>query len=205
MSEKGTNITTIRKRESRARHTELHQRATFITEYIRVKYEHAYEEADSFYRKLAEQCPLKRKLTTAPEFQVWKSKIIKSNAAITDMAPISSSTTTTELCDATPADVSSTTTTELYNAIPVDVSLNIPLMNPVDVQETRDMVMFQDIYPSITEEINPKIINQVIREIEETAPDFFDEYDQEMNSIIQDEINASLSMADPLEQELLYY
>ena len=205
MSENSSSRTAVRKRESRARHTERHHRLTFIAEYTMRKYRHVYEEADSFYRKLVKQYPVKRKLTTAPEFKVWEAEIKKTNSATTElradttfeMAPISNSTTTElrAVTTATPVDFSLTD----------NVQLNIPLMNPSDVQETRDTLIFQDIYPSLVEEINPEIFNQIVSEIEETDPDFFDYYDQDMNNIIQDEINNSLSQADPLEKELLNY
>ena len=191
-----------KKRESRSKHSELHKRSTFIVHYLQMKYESIYEEANNFYCELVNQYPIKRKLTTAPEYKVWEKETKRAKASTTDMA----SSSTTELCD------TSTTTTERCNVLTtttgdastsVDPCLNIQLMNKDEVQETRDTIMFQDIFPSITEEINPEIIDQIIQEIHETVPDFFDMDD--MNGMIQDEINVDLINPDPLEQELLYY
>ena len=192
MAEISSSKAAIRKRQSRVKQAEVHRRASFISEYIRVKYGQIYEEADSFYYKLARQYPLKRKLSTAPEYIVWKTDVEKLNAA---------TTATTELPDVEKLNAAITATTELRD---VDASLNISLMSPADVQETRDIQMFQDIYPSITKEINPEIINQVIREIQETVPDFFDEYEN-MDDMLNEEINNSLKELSPLEQELLKY
>ena len=192
----------IRKRQSRARHTEIHKRSTFIAEYIHVKYRHIYEEANGFYSKLAKKYPLKRKLTTSNEYKVWKSEIKNTDSATTP---------TTELLHHTTFETASTTnptttTPEPCTATaPMDISLNIPLMNQTDVQETRDTLVFQDIYPSLMEEINTEIFNQIVHEIEEEDPDFFDDHDEDMNAFIQDEINISLNYADPIEKELLNY
>ena len=198
----------IRKRQSRVKQAEVHRRASFISEYIRVKYGQIYEEADSFYYKLVRQYPLKRKLSTAPEYIVWKTDVEKLNAATTattelpDVEKLNAATTaTTELPDVEKLNTAITATTELHD---VDATLNIPLMSPTDVQETRDIQIFQDIYPSITKEINPEIINQVIREIHETVPDFFDQY-EDMDDMLNEEINNSLGELSPLEQELLKY
>ena len=222
MAEISSSKAAIRKRQSRVKQAEVHRRASFISEYIRVKYGQIYEEADSFYYKLARQYPLKRKLSTAPEYIVWKTDVEKLNAATTattelpDVEKLNAATTaTTELPDVEKLNAATTATTELpdvekLNAATtattelrdVDASLNISLMSPDDVQEARDIQMFQDIYPSIVKEINPEIINQVIREIQETVPDFFDE---DMDDMLNEEINISLKELSPLEQELLKY
>ena len=78
-------------------------------------------------------------------------------------------------------------------------------MNQVDVQETKDALVFQDIYPSLVEEINTEVFNQIVHEIEEGDPDFFDDYDEDMNDFIQDEINISLNQLSDLEKEFLNY
>ena len=219
MSTKRERRTAEKKRESRFKHTELHKRATFISHYLQIKYESIYEEANNFYSELANQYPIKRKLTTAPEYQVWEKEMKRAKASTTDMT----SSSTTELCDTltTTTDIASSSTTELCDtsttnaercnvlttttgdaSISVDPCLNIQLMNKDEVQETRDTIIFQDTFPSITEEINPELIEQIVQEIHESLSEFFDMDD--MNSMIQDEINADLINLDPLEQELLY-
>ena len=96
----------------------------------------------------------------------------------------------------TPVELHDTTT-----STPVDASLNIPLMNTSDVQQTRDMIIFEDIYPSIIQEIDPTTIDQIIQEIEaDTTIDLSD-----MDDMVQDEINQAMYELSPLEKELLQY
>ena len=200
MSEK--SLRTARKRESRARQTERYHRLAFIAEYTMRKYRSIYEEGDSFYQKLLKQYPTKTKLTSCPEFKVWEAEIKKTHDSPIPMAPISNSTTT-ELRSVT--TTTTTTTTPADFGLTEDIQLNIPLMNASDVQETRDTLVFQDIYPSLLEEINLDIFNQIVSEIEEADANIFNHYDEDMNDIIEEEINNSLSQIDPLEKELLYY
>ena len=208
MFEIGSSKNAIRKRKSRVKHAEAHRRATFVAEYVRVKYSQLYEEADSFFNKLFWQYPLKRKLTITPEYTIWKAEVEKLNVATTTTTTTelheveklnvaTPTTTTTELHEVEKLNAATrtTTTTELHE---VDACLSIPLMSPVDVQETRDIQMFQDIYPSITKEIDLEIIDQVVREIQETVPDFFD---QDMDVMLNEEINEP----SLLEQELSKY
>ena len=101
-------------------------------------------------------------------------------------------------------DTTASTPVELHDttaSTPVDVCLNIPLMNTSDVQQTRDMIIFDDIYPSIIQEIDPTIIDQIIQEIE--ADTTFDLSD--MDDMVQDEINQAMNELSPLEKELLQY
>ena len=82
-------------------------------------------------------------------------------------------------------------------------------MNSVEVQETRDTVMFQNICPSLTEEINPEILNQVIQELQQESDirDIFNnpEFDEDLNDILNSEINDQMNELSPLEKELLKY
>ena len=217
MPKKGEKRTAESKRESRARHSELHRRNTFIADYVRVKHERIYEEANNFFSQLFDQYPEKRKLTTASEFIVWEKQIKRLKTATTGMDFSSTmelhdttASTPVELHDTTAStpvelhDTTASTPVELHDttaSTPVDVCLNIPLMNTSDVQQTRDMIIFDDIYPSIIQEIDPTIIDQIIQEIE--ADTTFDLSD--MDDMVQDEINQAMNELSPLEKELLQY
>ena len=195
MPKKGEKRTAESKRESRARHSELHRRNTFIADYVRVKHERIYEEANNFFSQLFDQYPEKRKLTTAPEFIVWEKEIKRVKTPTTEM-DFSSTMELHDTTASTPVELHDTTT-----STPVDASLNIPLMNTSDVQQTRDMIIFEDIYPSIIQEIDPTTIDQIIQEIEaDTTIDLSD-----MDDMVQDEINQAMYELSPLEKELLQY
>ena len=195
MPKKGEKRTAESKRESRARHSELHRRNTFIADYVRVKHERIYEEANNFFSQLFDQYPEKRKLTTAPEFIVWEKEIKRVKTPTTEM-DFSSTMELHDTTASTPVELHDTTT-----STPVDASLNIPLMNTSDVQQTRDMIIFEDIYPSIIQEIDPTTIDQIIQEIEaDTTIDLSD-----MDDMVQDEINQTMYELSPLEKELLQY
>ena len=195
MPKKGEKRTAQSKRESRARHSELHRRNTFIADYVRVKHERIYEEANNFFSQLFDQYPEKRKLTTAPEFIVWEKEIKRVKTPTTEM-DFSSTMELHDTTASTPVELHDTTT-----STPVDASLNIPLMNTSDVQQTRDMIIFEDIYPSIIQEIDPTTIDQIIQEIEaDTTIDLSD-----MDDMVQDEINQAMYELSPLEKELLQY
>ena len=195
MPKKGEKRTAESKRESRARHSELHRRNTFIADYVRVKHERIYEEANNFFSQLFDQYPEKRKLTTAPEFIVWEKEIKTVKTPTTEM-DFSSTMELHDTTASTPVELHDTTT-----STPVDASLNIPLMNTSDVQQTRDMIIFEDIYPSIIQEIDPTTIDQIIQEIEaDTTIDLSD-----MDDMVQDEINQAMYELSPLEKELLQY
>ena len=129
-----------RKSEYRAIHRERHRHAVFITEYTRRKCISIYEEANKLYEQLSKQYPTKTKLTTCPEFKIWEKSLQK------DRTPTA------------PADISSEQS----------IQLNIPLMNANDVQETQDSLMFADVYPSLMEEINHEVLEQVMNEIRES-------------------------------------
>ena len=199
MSERKGRRTAEKKRESRHKHTEIHKQSTFITQYVQIKYERIYEEANNFYSKLSKQYPIKRKLSTAPEYQVWEHEIKKAK--------------TTERCDVSTSTVGETTTdvgpclsTVGETTTDVDPCLNIQLMDKDDIQETRDNVLFQNIFPSVIDEINPEIIQEVINEIHESGADIFnDDDDDEIDKFINQEIQDSLNELSPLEKELLNY
>ena len=202
MSDKG--LMTRRKREYRATQRDRYRRSVFISEYTRKKYPSIYKEADNFYQKLLKQYPTKTKLTACFEFKVWEVGLQKDYEPATLQKDDESATLQKDYEPPTSAE----------NAI----QLNIPLMNSADVQEMQTSLVFGDIYPSLHEEINPEIVNEVINEIresnvvdeivseiEETNADIFNCPDEDMNDMIEDEINISLSELDPLEKELLKY
>ena len=195
----GKTLRLVRRRESRARQKERYHHLAFIAEYTERKYKDIYKEADSFYQKLFKIYPNKTRLTTCTEFKAWELEIKNTQASTTTtrMAPTSSSS----------GDEETTTTTPIDLSLTHDIQINIPLMDSLEVQETRDTVMFQDIYPSLTEEINPEILNQVIQEIQESDVnrDIFNHTDEDINDILNSEINDSMNELCPLEKELLKY
>ena len=112
----------------------------------------------------------------------------------------------------TPIDLSSTsttTTTSIDRSSTDNMRINIQLMDSTEVQETQDTLMFQDIYPSLMQEINPETIEQIIREIQEsdTGRDIFNytEPDEDINDILNTEINNSMNELSSLEKELSMY
>ena len=219
----GPTLRTVQKRENRAKHKNRYHHLAFIAEYTQRKYKEIYKEADRFYQKLYPLYPNKTKLTTCIEFKVWESEIkkLQDSATITRMPDVETTTrmqdeeTTTRMQDeetTTRMPDEETTTRmpdeETTTRMPYNIQINIPLMSAAEVQETRDTVMLQDIYPSLTEEINPEILEQVIRDIQETdiARDIFnDEYDEDINDILNIEINNSMNELSALEKELLNY
>ena len=225
MSEKTSR--TARKRESRARQKERHHHYAFIAEYTERKYIHIYEEADNFYKKLFKRYPTKTRLTTCPEFKAWELEIKKNQApTTTQMASTNRSSedpTTTQMASTNRSSEDPTTTqmastnrsSEETTTTPIDLSstdnirINIPLMDSTEVQETRDTLMFQDIYPSLMQEINPETLEQIIREIQESDVnrDIFNytESDEDINDILNTEINNSMNELSALEEELLMY
>ena len=211
MSEKA--LRTTRKRESRARQKERHHHYAFIAEYTERKYTHIYEEADNFYKKLFKRYPTKTRLTTCPEFKAWELEIRKNQAqTTTQMASTNRSsedpTTTTQMAS-TNRSSEETTTTPIDLSSTDNMQINIQLMDSTEVQETRDTLMFQDIYPSLMQEINPETLQQIIREIQESDVnrDIFNytESDEDINDILNTEINNSMNELSALEEELLMY
>ena len=201
MSKHQSTLRTERKRQNRAKQTERYHRLAFIAEYTQIKYGNIYQEAERFYDKLHKQYPTKTKITTSPEFKIWQAEITKGQNPEKQTASTANSTRTTiELRSATtpltPTDQSSTD----------DIQLNIQLMNAVDVEETRNTLIFEDIYPTLVEEMNTEIFNEIVSEIQEADPDIFNDIiNEDMNDMIEDEINISLSRLDSLEKELLKY
>ena len=117
-------------------------------------------------------------------------------------------TTTTQMAS-TNRSSEETTTTPIDLSSTDNMQINIQLMDSTEVQETRDTLMFQDIYPSLMQEINPETLQQIIREIQESDVnrDIFNytESDQDINDILNTEINNSMNELSALEEELLMY
>ena len=177
----GPNLKSIRKRENRAKHREKYHHGTFIAEYIHKKYKEIYNEADDFYQKLYRLHPNKTKLTTCVEFKAWEAKLKQDSATAT------------------------TSSTRMYKETTSTIEINIPLMNDNEVQQTKDMIIFEGIQPSLTEQINPQIIEEILQELHQsdiTHDMFNDDEDEDMNEMINNAIDDSLS---ELEKELLYY
>ena len=202
MSEK--SLMTTRKKENRARLKNRNHQLAFIAEYTRRKYKEIYEEADMFYQKLIVLYPNKTKITTCGEFKAWELQLKGTR---------DSSTTTTTTTTTTQEP--STSSTSYEEMTPIDLcsipsmEINIPLMNSTEVQETRDTLMFQNICPSLTEEINPELLTQIIQELQQESDirDIFNnpEFDEDMNEILNAEINDTMNELSPLEKELLKY
>ena len=186
------------KRQNRARQTARYHKLAFIAQYTEIKCESIYNEAELFYEKLRKQYPSKTKIATCPEFIAWKSDTIKGQNMEKQMV---FTRTETEL------HASTTTTTPPPTDLSLngDMNLNIQLMNPTDVEETRTALIFEDIYPSLQQEMNTEIFKEIINEIQESDPNIFNDIDEDMNNMIEAEINRSLNEVDPLEKELLIY
>ena len=204
----GKTLRTERRRESRARQKERHHHYAFIAEYTERKYKHIYEEADIFYEKLFKRYPTKTRLTTCPEFKAWELEIKKDqDPTTTQMA--STNRSSEETSTTTPIDLSSAATTPIDLSSTDNMQINIPLMDSTEVQETRDTVMLQDIYPSLMQEINPETLEQIIREVQESdvSRDIFNytESDEDINDILNTEINNSMNELSALEKELRMY
>ena len=195
MSKLSTSEEAIRKRRSRVKQAQTHRRATFISEYIRVKHRQIYEEADNFYAQLVGQYPNKRKLSTCLEYKLWEAEIRKGQDPSTRTASISSSNN------------SSSTTTSVNSSVEDNMQLTVELMDSSKVQETRDSLVFGDIHPSLVEEINPEILDEIIREVQESDVNIFNynQPDEDINDILDAEINNSINELDLLEEELLKY
>ena len=203
MSEK-PRTRTVRKEEYRAKHKARYHRCSFITEYIRKKYQPIYKEADDFYQKLYQLYPNKTKLTTCVEFKRWEkeTKITQPSTTIT-RTPRTHEETTTRMDEET-----ATQTTSINN-----IQINIPLMNAEGVQQSKDMVMFEGIYPSVIEQINPEILEEIICELQQSdiTCDMFnninndDHHDEDLNDIINSAINDSLNELSELEKELFIH
>ena len=210
-----TALLTVRKREYRITQKERYRRSVFIAEYTQRKYNNIYEEANRFYQKLVKQYPTKTKLTTSPEFKAWEGTLQKDHDPATQMAPSISFTTTTTSIDLSPQTSSSFTTTTTpidlspqtsssFTTTTTPIQLNIPLMDSNEVQEIQDTLPFQEIYPSLREEITPEIIDEIVNEIHESDVDIFN-CDEDLNDILNSEINISINELTPLEKELLRY
>ena len=200
----GQNLKTVRKRENRLKHKERYHHGTFIAEYTRKKYAAIYKEVDDFYQKLYQLYPNKTKLTTCVEFKVWEAETKKTQDSTTITRTSHTDEETTTRMD----EETATQTTSTNN-----IQINIPLMNAEEVQETKDMVMFEEIYPSLTEHINPETLEEILRELQQSdiTCDMFnnnnndDEHDEDINDIINSAINDSLNGLSELEKELSIY
>ena len=200
------------KRQYRARQTARYHKLAFIAQYTEIKCESIYNEAELFYEKLRKQYPSKTKIATCPEFIAWKSDTIKGQNMEKQMVftrtetELHASTTTTT---PPPTDLSlnddMNLNIQLMNPTDDGMHLNIQLMNPTDVEETRTALIFEDIYPSLQQEMNTEIFKEIINEIQESDPNIFNDIDEDMNNMIEAEINRSLNEVDPLEKELLIY
>ena len=88
-------------------------------------------------------------------------------------------------------------------------------MSQEEVQLKKDMIMFEEIQPTLTEQINPEIVDEIIRELNQSpmTNDIFDnndivdnnDDDEEMNDLISDAIEYNLNQMSELEKELLNY
>ena len=143
-----------RKAEYRAAHQERYRRSTFIAAYTQTKFKSLYEEANSFYEQLVKQYPNKSKLTTCLEYKAWKKTLKKD-----DESPASADST----LPATSVDPTPTATIDPSSQ--PNMELNIPLLNSNDIQELQHTLMFEHVYPSLLEEINPETLEQIINEI----------------------------------------
>ena len=200
-----------RKREYRARHREHYHLSTFIAEYTQVKYNNIYTEAENFYKQLVRKYPNKTKMRTCPEYKAWEHDVQTNQMSDTSsdqssdeqLITTSGQRATTSTCEET---------TSTYEETEIDCScstmeLNIPLMDACEVMETRDCVMFQDIQPSLLNEISPEILNEIIEELQQSdlTSEMFNHIDEDLNETLNDEINSTINELSSIEKELLYY
>ena len=177
---------TRRKRQYRAAQRERYRSSVFITEYTRKKYRSIYEEANNFYQKLSKQYPTKTKVTTCPEFKAWEATLQKDYEPATLQKDYEPATLQKDYEPATlQKDYEPATLQKDYEPAENTIQLSIPLMNPAEIQEIQTSLVFQDIYPSLLEEINPETVNQIMNEIRES-----DDVD-EIVSEIMNEIRES--------------
>ena len=189
-----------KKRQYRAKHKEQYHRLAFIAEYTQAKYNNIYTEAENFYKQLVQKYPNKTKMRTCPEYKAWEYEF--RNSQMSDTSSDQESITTS----------GQRATTSTYEETDIDcgcstMELSIPLMDTREVQETRDCVMFQNIQPSLLEEISPEILNEVIEELQQSdlTSEIINHVDEDLNEILNDEINATMNELSSLEKELLYY
>ena len=90
------------------------------------------------------------------------------------------------------------------DSVTSDFNINIELMNAEEVQLKKDTIIF--------EEIDPKIVDEIIQELNQTpiANDIFDnngmfDDDEEMNELINTAIQDDLNQMTELGKELLKY
>ena len=202
-------LSTVRKKQYRVTQRDRYRRSTFIAQYTMKKYKDIYEEANSFYEKLDKRYPTKTKLTTAPEYQAWEASLEKNHDP--GASRISSSTTKTTTLEKnhdpgasriSSSTTKTTTTTPMDLSLQSNIELNIPLMDANEVREIQDTIVFDDIYPTLMEEINPETLEEIITELQES--DIFN-YDEDMNDILNNEIDNSMNELSALEKELLKY
>ena len=98
------------------------------------------------------------------------------------------------------------------DSVTSDFNINIELMNAEEVQLKKDTIIFEEIQPSLSKEIDPKIVDEIIQELNQTpiANDIFDnngmfDDDEEMNELINTAIQDDLNQMTELEKELLKY
>ena len=75
-------------------------------------------------------------------------------------------------------------------------------MDANQVREIQDTIVFDDIYPTLMEEINPNTLDEIITELQ--GSDIFN-YDEDMCDALNNEIDISMNELSGLENELLNY
>ena len=189
-------LKSVQKKESRARQKERYHRSAFIGEYIEKKYNNIYKEANQFYEKLYKRYPNKTKLSTCPEFKSWEIDIKKTEGTIQP-------TDRTNITDHNRQETNNPDLSSINN-----MEINIQLMDASDVQEVRDIQMFENIQPSLLNEVNPETLNEIIADLQksEVTSDLFNyiEDEQAMEDICF-EIDKAMNELSPLEKELLNY
>ena len=214
----GPSLKSLKKRGYRAKHRERYYQSTFISEYIQRKYTAIDDEADQFYQKLHQLHPKKTKLSTCTQFKVWEESLKQDfttlqttnnfNKESLKQDSITMQTTNNFNKESLKQNSGTIQTTNNFN-------INIELMNPEEVQLKKDMIMFEEIQSSLTEQINPEIVDEIIRELNQCpiTNDIFDnndifdinDDDEEMNNLINSAIEDDLNQMSELEKELLNY
>ena len=236
------NTTTYKKQKRRESRTYTRQ-ATFVSDYIKSKYLHIYEEAAQEYNYLNQLYPCKPDLRRTVEYRSWKNnlarqqslppskiprqKYYKYSHAPHGNIPVSSEVDPTDSLIILPDAENQNPVPESPRPEPEKImQLRIPLMTPSQtapepqqtptesveaptepveiiteevIQEVSDTL-----YPSLTDELAPEIVDNIIAELREDPElkDIIVEMEQQLEL---EEVGLEIDIPDlpnPLEDEL---
>ena len=124
-----------RRREKRHARTDEIRKARFITDYLRAKYNHIYNEATQFYNNVIERNPGKKDPRKTIDFLRTTTEYTSYNQYYSRPKQLSSQQKNT---DTTPRQTSNTDTTPRQTSNTVEAVLNIPLIPAREIQSSSD-------------------------------------------------------------------